>query len=411
MPKNFLIAMSGGTTPVINATLTGVIRQTRKSFPEAKIYAGYPGILGILADRLVELTQLDESALNRIYRTPASGLIGATRVELINQEQIQRFADIAQKYDIGYFLNIGGNGTIKQSRTIQAALGDDISVCALPKTVDNDLGDEAFHDVYYTPGFPSCAKYWRHKTHVLNYENLGAFSHDQTLIAQTFGRETGFLAGCARLADPDRRLPLLILLPEDQRGVEDVQAAVEDCLQKHNRCLIVMSEGYEIGNFETRFDPSGQVMYGSSGNTQAQLLVNYLMGKGIGARAFVPGFDQRSEMKSVSTIDIESAYGVGAFAIRSLLQGQRNFFSSIRRLENALNQIGFHNIPLPDIQGFSRDMPERWITHGQFDVTDEYVSYVSPLIGYGDLPTPTANYELYYSEPSALLGIDPADAH
>jgi 6-phosphofructokinase len=409
MNNNFLITMSGGTTQVINATMTGIISEIRRLFPGSKIYGGYPGITGVMNENLVELTSTSKTDLLRIFRTPASGLIGTTRVKPVDRENIEDLCRITERYSIGYFLNIGGNGTIRQTKAISQYADNSLKVAALPKTVDNDLGDDTFEDVLFTPGFPSCANYWRHKTHVMNFENLGAFAHDRVLVAQTFGRKTGFLAGCARLADPERKLPLLILLPEDQRSLDEVLGAIENRLIKHNRAIVVMCEGYDVERFDEKLDPSGQIMYGSSSNTSAQLLVNACVDAEMNARGFIPGFDQRSEMRFSSTIDLEAAYGVGKFAVKTFKQGGKSFFSSVCRSDNSLNEIGFKNISLNEIEDYSRDMPSRWIDHGNFDVTCAYDAYVEPLIGLGQVVVPNDLHEVYFGYPDKIHGKVPAD--
>lgn len=407
--KNFLITMSGGTTQVINATLAGAIQRIKSQFPHSKIFAGYPGISGVLDDNLVSLDNLSEKDCIKILRTPASGLIGTTRVKPVDESDMDSFLPVLDKHDIGYFLNIGGNGTIKQSAKIAQMVGDRLKVAALPKTVDNDLGDEAFDKVLFTPGFPSCANYWRHKTHMMNLENLGSFSNDRILVAQTFGRKTGFLAGCARLADPHRKLPLIILLPEDQKPVDKLLGHINNTLEKHNRAIIVMCEGYDIDQFGEVLDPSGQIMYGSSTNTAAQLLVNACVHADMNARAFVPGFDQRSEMRFVSTIDLEAAFGVGQFAVDCLADDHHSFFASISRMEHALNGIGFTKVPFEQIKDYSRTMPERWIMRDQYDVMDGYVDYILPLIGVGQLPIPNEMQDDYFAYSKNIHGHDPSD--
>lgn len=400
--KNLFLTMSGGTTQVINATLVGVITEARRRFPSARIYAGFPGILGALKKDCVEITDLSADELRRLYRTPASGFIGTTRVKPLDSADLAALQALFSELGIGYFLNIGGSGTIKQTKAIHDALKDFVVVAALPKTVDNDFGDAGFSDVLFTPGFPSCANYWRHKTHVLNLESLGSYSHDSILIAQTFGRKTGFIAGCARLADPDRKLPLVLLLPEDQRDTKEVLEHLRQTVDRHRRALVVMTEGYEIEEYETRHDPSGQVMYGSSRNTGAQLLVNACMDAGLSARAFIPGFDQRSEMRFTSCIDLEAAAGVGAFAVRKLAEGEGQFFASICRNPEALSGVGFKTVPLASIGDYGRQMPEAWVRRGAFDVSDAFVDYAAPLIGIGQIPVPNDDlppYVLYPRRP------------
>ncbi|NRA73971.1 MAG: 6-phosphofructokinase [Rickettsiales bacterium] len=376
--NNLLITMSGGTTTVINATLVGIIKEARKNAKIEKIYAGYPGISGVLNENIVDLTKIRETELNKLYYTPSSAFIGTTRVKPLNFDELKNLSDVCNIHNIKYFLNIGGNGTIKQTINISKALPK-VKCVALPKTVDNDLGDLEFKDVLYTPGFPSCANYWKFIIKIMNQENLGACSHDKVLVTQTFGRETGFLAGCARLADKNRKLPLLILIPEDQRKIEDILEKIKYKLKKVGRLMIIMTEGYKIGDIGKQFDHTGQIMYGSSQTTSAQTMVNKCMENNIQARCFIPSIDQRSNFLYTTKEDLFHAENIGIFAIQKLIEGYTNFFASICYTD--LGYIGYKSIPFETIQNFSRKMPNKWIDFGNFDVTDLFVDYVESIIG------------------------------
>ena len=379
MAKNLLITMSGGTTCVINATLCGIIRAAQKAGSINKIFAGYPGIKGVLKESIIDLTNINEDKLNKLYYTPASGFIGSTRIRPMGELELKRLERVIDAHDIGFFVNIGGNGTIKQSVQISNRLSDKIKIASVPKTVDNDLGDTEFEKVLYTPGFPSCANYWKRKIWIMNQENLGAYSHDKVLIAQTFGRKTGFLAGCARLGDINREIPLIILLPEDQKPLSEVMKHIENVVRENDRAIVVLSEGYDFGDIGERYDLRGQIMYGTSRTTAAQLLVNHCADAGIQARAFIPGYDQRSDITFVSDLDIKRAYSVGFKTVEKLHEGEHDFLCSISKGSN--NTVDFISIPFSDIGDYSRKLHLRWIWHGNYDVTDEYVEYVRPLIG------------------------------
>ena len=388
MKKNLLITMSGGTTSVINATLVGIITAAREVGSVNRIFAGYPGIKGTLDESLVDLTDLANDELQQLYYTPASGFIGTTRIRPMEQKELTRLAQIFSAHNIGFFINIGGNGTIHQSIQISRALSSQVKVAAVPKTVDNDLGDEEFEKVLYTPGFPSCANYWKRKVWIMNQENLGAHSHDKVLIAQTFGRKTGFLAGCARLGDISRNMPLIILLPEDQKPLSDVMDHIQSVVREHDRAMIILSEGYDVGDIGERYDLRGQIMYGTSNTTAAQLLVNQCADIGVQARAFIPGFDQRSDITFVSGLDLKMAYGIGRQAVERLHAGQTNFLSSISKGTAATCNGDCAAVPFSEISDYSRTLHSRWIDYGNFDVTDEYVAYVEPLIGDVSVPIP-----------------------
>lgn len=392
MDRNLVITMSGGTTTVINATLVGIIRAARESNEIEKIFAGYPGISGLINEELIDLSAIKEEELKKLYFTPASGFIGTTRVKRLDMEEMERLEKVFRAYGIRYYFNIGGNGTIKQTKQISEGISEDIIVAALPKTVDNDLGDNEFRDVYFTPGYPSCANYWKHKVSIFNLENLGAFSHDQVLVAQTFGRNTGFLAATARLADPDRRLPLIILLPEDKQPFDVLLDEVHNMIQLHGRALIVMSEGYQYSELGERYDPSGQIMYSSSKTTSAQILVNLLMENNVQARHFIPGFDQRSDITFTLLSDLAAAHEVGGRAVDCISSGKRDFFATIS-FNPETGGSCYSSIPLEDIHDYSRVLPAKWIVNGGFDVTDDFIGYLSPLVLNQEIVGVPGNYK------------------
>ena len=77
MGKNALVAQSGGPSPVINASLQGVIDACR-AYPDSinTLYAAHHGIEGVLLEELIDLYAQPEEELARLKYTPASGAIG-----------------------------------------------------------------------------------------------------------------------------------------------------------------------------------------------------------------------------------------------------------------------------------------------------------------------------------------------
>ena len=185
-----------------------------------------------------------------------------------------------------------------------------------------------------------------------------------------------------------------MLLPEDQRPLEEVIDVIEQCVLDMGRAIVVVSEGYDVGDLGVRRDFSGQVMYGSSTTTAAQLLVNHLNDYGIQSRAFIPGFDQRCESAFVCDIDLERAFTLGKRAVECQFEGYGNVFVSISRRAGHLE---IAPIPLTETGGFSRVMPRRWISYGKFDVTDAFLEYATPLLG----PTAHMDHAVTGREPFA----------
>ena len=79
---NLLYAHSGGVTAVINATAVAVI-QAARARPDriGKVFAAHRGILGVLAEDLIDTSVLDEAALQRLSLRPG-GVFGSCRFDL-----------------------------------------------------------------------------------------------------------------------------------------------------------------------------------------------------------------------------------------------------------------------------------------------------------------------------------------
>ena len=109
MARNALVAQSGGPSPVINASLYGVIEACR-AYPDriAHLYAAWHGIEGVLMEEMFDLFEQDPQELARLPYTPCSGSIGTCRYKLKNdaQEDLNRIVEVLQAHDIGYFFYI-----------------------------------------------------------------------------------------------------------------------------------------------------------------------------------------------------------------------------------------------------------------------------------------------------------------
>lgn len=118
---------------------------------------------GILTDKLIDLTETlaDPETLQLLCQTPSSAL-GSCRMKLSDWEEstfeYDKILGIFRKYDIGYFVYIGGNDSMD---TVHKLAGfcermriDDVKIIGAPKTIDNDL-----METDHCPGFGSAAKY------------------------------------------------------------------------------------------------------------------------------------------------------------------------------------------------------------------------------------------------------------
>jgi hypothetical protein len=205
------------------------------------------------------------------------------------------------------------------------------------------------------------------------------------------GRKIGYIPAAARLADPDRQMPLLIVLQESGLTMEALADRVNDTLRERGRALVVISEGFDVGDIVARKDSFGHTMFGASGTTVEQAVVNYLNEVGLAtqgsARGNVPGTDQRHNMIYASTVDMEEAYKVGQKAALIAADGGSGYMATLLRAGSSVQAPGaiynvvYDKVPLELVANSERSFPANWIAPEGTDVTDEFIRYARPLIG------------------------------
>jgi 6-phosphofructokinase len=390
-PKNVVVAQSGGPSPVINSSLRGVT-ETCLAMPDTfgTIYAGFHGIEGVLKEELLDLSAQDADEIALLRTTPAAGAIGTCRYKLKahQQEDFERVIEVLKAHDVGYFFYNGGNDSMDTAHKVAELAherGLDLVATGVPKTIDNDVGDSEFKLIDHTPGYGSVARYWAYIVQNANEENAGACPSDPVLVLQAMGRKIGFIPAAARLADPEREMPLLIFMTESGLTLEDLADRVNDTLRERGRALVVVSEGFDVGEIGARKDSFGHTEFGASKMTVAQAVINYLNHVGLAAqgsaRANMPGTDQRDTAIYASAVDIDEAYQVGRQAALIAAEEGSGYMSTILREPGPIYRVRYDKVPLESVANSERTFPEDWIAESRTDVADDFVRYARPLIG------------------------------
>ncbi len=401
MSKNVIVAQSGGPTHVINNTLRGII-EACQAMPDkfGVVYAGYHGIEGVLKEELLSLSAQPAEEIALLGVTPAAGSIGTCRYKLKSkqQEDFERVMEVFRAHDIGYFFYIGGNDSMDTAHKVAQLAqqrGIDLVAVGVPKTIDNDVGDSEFRLIDHTPGYGSVARYWALNIQCANEENAGSSPADPVLVIQAMGRKIGFIPAAARLGDPHREMPLQIYLAESGLTLEAMADLVNEELQRRGRCLVVISEGFDVGGLGEAKDSFGHAMYSAAGMTVERVVVNYLNKVGLkargAARGNLPGTDQRHSMIYASTVDLDEAFKLGQKAVSIALQEGSGFMSTILRDSGAMYSVRYERVPLEQVANSERKFPSNWISPSRVDVTDDFIHYARPLIGDHWPTVPLAN--------------------
>jgi len=388
--RNLVVAQSGGPTPVINSSLQGIIETARDSAAIGTVYGAAHGIEGVLKERLLDLSAQAAEEVALLRFTPAAGSIGTCRYKLKpgQDEDYDRVIDVLRAHNVGYFLYIGGNDSMDTANKVAKlahSKGLDLVAVGVPKTIDNDVGDSEFRLIDHTPGYGSVARYWMQMVQNANEENAGSCPADPVLVMQAMGRKIGFIPAAARLADPRREMPLQIYLAESPCTLGQLAEQVNEQLRRDGRCMVVISEGFDVGELGEVKDSFGHTSFGSSKLTVGQAVVNYLNQTGLAvkgtARGNVSGTDQRHSMAYASPVDLDESYRAGQMAVELAAAGESGYMATILRNPGSIYSVRYDKVPLAEVANSERTFPADWIAPNGCDVTDDFVRYARPLVG------------------------------
>ena len=399
--RNVLIAQSGGPSPVINASLWGAASACMERDDRfGTVFAAAHGIEGVLTERLIDLSAQDKRELALLPTTPSAGAVGTCRYKLHdgNEDDYRRILEVFRAHDIGTFFYIGGNDSMDTAAKVSklaAETGYELTVTGIPKTIDNDVGDEAFRLIDHTPGYGSCARYWAMTMQNAEEENRAICVSECVSVYQAMGRRAGFITAAARLGDPERRTPLLMFFCETGHTLPELAEAVNRKLAEAGRCIVVVNEGFDVGGGGVRRDGFGHIEYGASGTTAMQGVVSYLNSVHLAARGQatgqIPGVMQRSCSLFASEVDVAEAAAVARHAVEIALRDGSGWMATILRAPGDVYRAVYDKVRLEDVACSERFLPRSWITADGTDVTDDFVRYARPLIGETGAEIPREN--------------------
>ncbi|MBQ7172271.1 MAG: 6-phosphofructokinase [Clostridia bacterium] len=389
MIGNAAVGQSGGPTAAINASLAGVLRGVRahaETIP--KIYGMKNGIEGLLSDRLADLTSLsrDEERLSLLETTPASAL-GSCRTRLPDPDKddgtLARTVEICRRYGIRYFFYIGGNDSMDTVAKLSAyaeAVGYEMRVFGVPKTIDNDL---ALTD--HTPGYGSAAKYGANTMAEL-VRDCAVYTVPAVTVVEIMGRDAGWLTASAGLGRfIGAGAPDAVYLPERPFSLAAFDRDLKAAFDRHPNVVIAVSEGirYEDGRYvceglhsDTK-DRFGHVILTGAAAALKEHIREVFSCK---ARAVELSTVQRCAAHLASLTDLCEASEIAAFAVARAVEGESGRTAIFRRLSDDPYRIAMESAPAAEIANKVRRVPDEYITPEGNYVTKAFAAYLLPLI-------------------------------
>lgn len=385
---NVIVGQSGGPTAVINSSLAGVYK-TAKDRGAKKVFGMLHGIQGLLEERYVDLSEHIKNDLDieLLKRTP-SAYLGSCRYKLPeiceDQEIYKKIFSILDKLEVEYFFYIGGNDsmdTIKKLSDYSILNGSRIRFMGVPKTIDNDL---AATD--HTPGYGSAAKYIGSITKEVIRDGL-VYDQQNVTLLEIMGRNAGWLTGAAALAKcEDCEGPDMIFLPEIPFDVENFMKKVEELHKRKKSVVVAISEGVKMADGRYVCELTDTIDYVDAfGHRQLTGTARYLAEKisrevGCKTRAIEFNSLQRCASHIVSRVDITEAFQVGGAAVKAAFEGETGKMIILKRVSDDPYICVTDIYDVHKVANVEKKVPREWINEAGDYVTEEFVSYIKPLI-------------------------------
>lgn len=385
--KNCMVAQSGGPTVAINASLAGVITGVVESQEYDTIYGSVNGILGILNERYLNLTEEiaeKDGAIDTLITTPAM-FLGSCRYKLPNyldddSSYVYIFNQF-EKLNIGAFFYIGGNDsmdTVLKLSEYAKRIGSDVKILGIPKTIDNDLCETD-----HTPGFGSAAKYVASSILEIAHDTF-IYAVKSVTIIEVMGRDAGWLTAASALARNEYNVaPHLIYLPEAPFDKDDFLLDVKKMLFTCNNVIVAVSEGIRDreGNYisasEQSVDTFGHSQLSGAGKTLEFLVKEKL---GVKVRSVELNVLQRCASHLASKTDLEEAFALGKKAVALAEQNITASMVTMNRTSNNPYTIEYGYAEIKNIANEAKSVPREWINDAGNDIEQPLVDYLTPLV-------------------------------
>lgn len=384
--SNCMVAQSGGPTVAINASLAGVIAGVRQSGKYDVCYGAINGILGILNERYLNLTEVvnDDEKLERLKVTPAMYL-GSCRHKLPNYKDddspyVFIFNQFA-KMNIKAFFYIGGNDsmdTVLKLSDYAAKINSDIRIIGIPKTIDNDLCM-----IDHTPGFGSAAKYIASTMLEVAHDTF-IYAVKSVTIVEIMGRDAGWLTASSALArNSYNTAPHLIYLPEVAFDKEQFLNDIREKLKTLNNVIVAVSEGIrdENGDYITASKAVAD-QFGHQQLSGAGKALEFLVKENIGVkvRSVEVNVLQRCAAHMASKTDLDESFTLGKKAVSLAEEGITASMVILERISNMPYQVRYDHAPIAGIANEAKSIPREWINEAGNDIMPELYDYLKPLI-------------------------------
>ncbi len=308
------IVTCGGLCPGLNDVIRAIVLCLYHHYGVKRVFGFRYGYEGLNPAYYHTPMNLDLAKVDDIHQKGGS-LLGSSR----GPQDAKVMVDTLVQLGVGVLFTIGGDGTLRGAETLVEEIerrGLDISVICIPKTIDNDIAN-----VDMSFGYETAVAQSRISTMAAHVEATGA--RNGIGLVKLMGRESGFIAAAATLANSDVNF---CLIPEVEFTLPALLNALEKRINQRGHALIVVGEGAGQNLFgdELGEDASGNKKLGDIGQLLKMKIKEHFASHSIDMtlKYIDPSYMIRSTPASAS--DSAFCLQLGMHAVHAGIAGKTN---------------------------------------------------------------------------------------
>ncbi|MSR65470.1 MAG: 6-phosphofructokinase [Verrucomicrobiae bacterium] len=392
---NCAVAQSGSPSAAANASLAGVIQEALQYEEIEEVYGVLNGVVGILSEDLIDLTEERNKTIEGLKFTPGAALGSCrSRLKPEDTEDLARVLEVFKAHNVRYFFYIGGNDSMETADKINKAAQEaqyELRVIGVPKSIDNDLSHTD-----HCPGYGSAVKFLSTLVMEGGSDTEALATAETASVIEVMGRHTGWLAAGTALAKRSAdEAPHIVLAPEIPFHEEKFIGELAQCLTRNNRAVIVVGEGLRDGQGKYLSQVGGS--FSRDAFERAQLggvchVIRRIVEDKIGVKCKTAriGFPQRVAGHLLSATDVSDAVLAGQGAVKSAIEGKSGYMVTLKRLSSAPYKCSTGLAPLLEVATVERPMPREYFNESGFYPSQAFLDWARPLIQ-GEVAVPFEN--------------------
>ena len=311
------ILTAGGLCPGLNHVIKGLVEILSVEYGVRTIYGIRYGYRGLSSHQDATPLMLDPDVVDTIHERGGT-ILGSSR----GAQPVEEMVDTLARMNINLLFCIGGDGTLRGAHAIAEECRRrhcTISVVGVPKTVDNDLN-------FIGPsfGFATAVGETSAIIQAAHMEAKGAVNGIG--LVKLMGRDSGFIAAHAALANPVANFCLIPESPFTIAGPGGLLAALEIRFAAgKDHAVIVAAEGAGqdliAGEAATR-DASGNLLKKDIGDFLRRAIAAHFASRGIEVN--IKYFDPSYAIRSVPAkgTDAIHCYLLARHAVHAAMAGR-----------------------------------------------------------------------------------------